>query len=47
MENIKLDPNTIYSQDFTICANGYGCQEVDAFLDQVIEDYESLERKSE
>ena len=32
-------------EHFTICANGYGCQEVDAFLDQVIEDYEEYDEK--
>lgn len=45
MENIKLDPNTIYGQDFSICENGYECIEVDGFLDQIIEDYELYDER--
>ena len=39
-ENFKLSPEEIYDKDFKIDTRGYRIKEVDAFLDDIIEDYD-------
>lgn len=40
MAHIQLTPKDIYEQEFKIGVRGYNKNEVDAFLDDVIHDYE-------
>ncbi len=40
----KLTSNDILETEFKIDFNGYSAQEVDSFLDKVIEDYHSFEQ---
>jgi DivIVA domain-containing protein len=39
-ENFNLSPEEIYDKDFKIDTRGYRIKEVDAFLDDIIEDYD-------
>ncbi len=43
-DKINLDARTICDRQFNIDFKGYNMDEVDAFLDQVIADYESYEK---
>ena len=40
----KLTANEILETEFNIDFNGYSAQEVDAFLDKIIEDYRGFEK---
>ncbi|WP_228765675.1 cell division regulator GpsB [Bombilactobacillus apium] len=44
MEEIKLDPKQIVEKNFKVSTRGYNRKEVDAFLDQIIQDYEAYEK---
>lgn len=41
-EELNLNPQTIYDKQFAIEFKGYSAEEVDAFLDLVIQDYQKL-----
>ena len=41
MDEIKLSPKKIVDKRFKVSMQGYNRKEVDAFLDQVIQDYEN------
>lgn len=45
MDEIKLSPKKIVDKRFKVSMQGYNRKEVDAFLDQVIQDYENYEKK--
>lgn len=40
---MNLDASAVYEKSFTVGHEGYGCREVDLFLDAVIEDYETYD----
>ena len=43
MEKLNLTPNEILDKSFNVDFKGYSASEVDAFLDQVLEDYQIME----
>lgn len=43
MADFNLSARQIYEKEFGIEFKGYSCEEVDAFLDQVIQDYQKFE----
>lgn len=40
---LNLNINTIYNKQFNVDFKGYSAQEVDEFLDQVLEDYQTYQ----
>ncbi|MBA1393356.1 DivIVA domain-containing protein, partial [Lactobacillus sp. XV13L] len=44
MKEIKLDPKQIVEKRFKTALKGYNGQEVDAFLDEIIQDYETYDK---
>lgn len=42
MKEVKHNPDTLLEKQFQIVNRGYSPKEVDAFLDEIIEDYESI-----
>lgn len=42
---IKFTPKDILEKDFKTTMRGYSQEEVDAFLDEVIKDYEAFEKR--
>ncbi len=47
MNNIHLSSQRIYDKDFSVELKGYSPVEVDSFLDQVIQDYQTYEETLE
>ena len=47
MDKIKYDENKLYDVEFEIVNNGYSPREVDALLDEIIEDYVSIKKMEE
>jgi len=47
MNKIKLDENILYEKEFEIVNNGYSPRDVDALLDEVIEDYVQIKKMEE
>ena len=47
MEKIKYDENKLYDIDFEVVNNGYSPREVDALLDEIIEDYILIKKMEE
>ncbi|WP_062198022.1 cell division regulator GpsB [Massilibacterium senegalense] len=45
MDNVKLTVKDILEQDFKTSLRGYNPEEVDAFLDIVIKDYEEFQNE--
>ena len=43
MEKLNLTPEEILDKSFNVDFKGYAASEVDAFLDQVLEDYQIME----
>ena len=43
MEKLNLTPEEILEKSFNVDFKGYSATEVDAFLDQVLEDYQIME----
>jgi len=43
MEKLNLTPEDILNKEFNVDFKGYTPMEVDAFLDQVLEDYQTME----
>lgn len=43
MEKLNLTPEEILDKSFNVDFKGYSASEVDAFLDQVLEDYQIME----
>lgn len=43
----KLTAQDIYDKEFTVDARGYSANEVDSYLDQVIEDYQEYEEQTQ
>ncbi len=46
-KNMNLTAQDVYSKEFHVDLKGYAPAEVDAFLDQVIEDYQEYDEKVE
>ncbi|MFC4354610.1 cell division regulator GpsB [Chryseomicrobium palamuruense] len=42
---IQLTPKDILEKDFKTTMRGYSQEEVDAFLDEIIKDYEAFEKR--
>ena len=43
MEKLNLTPEEILNKEFNVDFKGYTPSEVDAFLDDVLEDYQTME----
>jgi DivIVA domain-containing protein len=43
MEKLNLTPETILNKEFETDFKGYNAEQVDAFLDEVLEDYQKME----
>ena len=43
MEKLNLTPETILDKQFETDFKGYNAEQVDAFLDEVLEDYQKME----
>lgn len=43
----KLTAQDIYDKEFTVDARGYSANEVDSYLDQIIEDYQDYEEQTQ
>ena len=43
MEKLNLTPDEILDKQFQVDFKGYSAAEVDAFLDQILEDYQKME----
>lgn len=43
--DIKLDSKTILEKEFKTAIRGYNQEEVDLFLDDVIQDYEAFKKR--
>ncbi len=47
MENVNLTPKDIVNKNFSRGLRGYDSNEVDEFLDQVIQDYEAYAKEND
>ena len=47
MENVNLTPKDIVNKNFSRGLRGYDSNEVDEFLDQVIQDYEAYAKENQ
>ncbi|MBO7698150.1 MAG: DivIVA domain-containing protein [Erysipelotrichaceae bacterium] len=43
MEKLNLTPETILNKEFETDFKGYNAEQVDAFLDDILEDYQKME----
>ncbi|MDO4466179.1 MAG: cell division regulator GpsB [Bacillota bacterium] len=44
-KELNLTAKDIYDKEFHVDVRGFSCEEVDEFLDQIIEDYQLFEEK--
>ena len=47
MEKLELTPEKILNMQFDVDFKGYSANEVDSFLDVVLEDYQKMEENTE
>ena len=45
-KELNLTAKDIYDKEFHVDVRGFSCEEVDEFLDQIIEDYQTYDMES-